>query len=376
MISTKRKDAIVNNFLSKLILTFFLCHYIADASQITIGQITNNFGEMQKYAKAITQGITACINETNKQGGIQGKKLVLKTENDNGNPILANKIVKKFIHEDIHFFLGCMGSRSVVSLIPEIENNNICMLFPWSGSKELRTPKLRGIINAPGLLKPQTDFLAEYLVKKRKIEKLGIFHADDSFSTEGKVLLEDALNNYSSRPVAIESYSRQIFAFKETAKKLLAAEPKAVVCLSTSMPAVKIIKNFLAQGIYNTMFFGIDSTFMVGDILKEMGIPFSYTSIVPDPQTSSLQIAKDFLKALKESAPTALPNTLSFTYYICTKIFVNALKKSSLTDNVSSSNDVLSYLESLKNYSLGGFQVNFDTESRHLFGSDIFLIKG
>lgn len=350
-------------------LILFSTPFLRAEEEICIGQIVNNFGEMHKYAAAITVGIEAAIQEINQAGGIKGKKLKLLSYNDNGNPLRAQEAANELKIRGAKFFLGCMGTRSIVGLIPDIEAGNITMLFPWSNSKELRNPSLSHMINGPGLLQPQINMITDHICNKLKLKRIGIIHADDPFSEEGKHYAEQDLDKLGLKAVSTQSYSRQQFVFKKAAQALFEAAPKAVMCISTSMPAVKIIKNFLSNGNYTTAFFGIDSTFMTGDILQETNFPFYYTAVVPNPRSSSLAIAKEYLRSLRKSAPAALPNVLSFTYYISTRLLIEALQHS--LEPI----EVIHYLEKLQNYSLGGFTVDFDKTTRHLFGSRIFLIK-
>jgi ABC-type branched-subunit amino acid transport system substrate-binding protein len=355
-----------------LILNIFLSIFLSSVSmakEIRIGQVVNLSGEFKKYAHAITSGITAAIHKANKLGGVKGKQLVLVTHNDNGDPTQARAIVEDLKKQGIELFLGSMGTRSIQELIPELQAGSITILFPWSGDNAQRSSAPRHVINGPGLLKTQTEAIARYVCDTMHLKKIAFFHADDTFSTTGTQELQDAFKKRKMSPIAVTSYNRHTLNLKKASKKLIEADPKVVVCIGTSMPAVKLIKNFFARGLYNTTFIGIDSTFMVNDILADMGASFYYTAAVPNPKTSTLPIAREYLEALTESDPKALPSVLSFIYYICTQLTIDALQKT------TTSKELLVQLESLRNHSIGGFTVSFDFVNRQLFGSTTYLIK-
>ncbi len=357
----------------KYIISFSLIIFSAMAftahDKIFVGHLENTTGEFKKYSRAISIGITTCFAATNSQGGVQGRKLELLTESDSGNPITTQEKVEQLQKRGVHFFLGNMGTRTTLALLPKIKAGQISMLFPWSGDKKLRDPALKHIINGPGLMEPQVEKIAHYISKDLSLKRVGIFHADDTFSTVTAQSLTATLTNYSNAPLATDSYNRFTLNFKKQTESLAANDPRAVAFVSTSLPAVKVIKSFFESGLYGASFFGIDSTFMVKDILHNRGISFHYTSPVPHPKTSSLALADQYKKHLKEFFPEAQPDTLSFTYYLCAAIFVDALKQN------TSPGSVISSIEKMHDHDIGGFKISFDPTNRHAFGSQIYLIK-
>lgn len=339
------------------------------ADEILIGQTLNESGEFKKYAQAIKTGINTYLQRVNQAGGIKGKKISLQTYNDYGDAAKTTAAIAEMKKNGINLFLGCMGTRNVLQILPEAEKGDISLFFPWSGDATLHSAKTRHLINGPGLLQPQIDALAKYICDDLKIKQLAIMHADDTFSTTGANLLKEEITKRNLKTKNVESYNRRTLKLNAQCNALARAEPKAVICIGTSMPLVKLIKTFFTQALYTTQFFGIDSTFMAPEIIKDMGAQICYTAAVPNPSTSTLPIAKEFIEDLIAYDAKALPNVLSFTYYICTRILVEGLQKTSTPQQL------IEYMEHLKHHSVGGFEVNFDPANRHLFGTTTYLIK-
>lgn len=342
---------------------------LAMSDEIVIGQTINRSGEFKKYARAIQAGIEACFKNTNQRGGVNGKQLRLESHDDKGDPTIAHSLIADMQRRGIDMFLGCMGSRSILGLLPEIQRGSISMLFPWGDDPKLRNAKLQHLINGTGFLETQVEKLAHYAYDELRIEKIALFHADDPFSTNGAQQLKNSLIKRNITPISVATYNRLTQHFTKPAHELLKTDPKIVACVGTSMPLVKLVKTFFAHGSYNTIFLGIDSTFMTRDILGDMGAKVYFTSTVPNPKTSQLPIAREFITSLKEYDATAIPNVLSFSYYIFTKLFIEALQA---TKNRA---DLMTHFEKVKNYSIGGFTINFDSANRHLTGTSIYLIK-
>ena len=156
-------------------------------------------------------------------------------------------------------------------------------------------------------------------------------------------------------------------------RTLIDADPKTVICLSSSMPAARLINQFCQEGAYGTAFVGIDSALFVGAMLQLKGVEFLYTSSVPDPVTANLPIAAEYRRDLEEFFPCDTPNVLSFAYYIHARILIEALEKNNGT---RAKDSLIATIEGMKKYNLGGFMVDFDPQTRYAYQPTIKLIKG
>ena len=352
-----------------------------ESNEIVFGQSLNLDGSFKLYGNIIKNGILACFNQINEDGGINGKVLKLVSMDDKGDPKTAESNIKEMFDQyDIDMFLGNMGTRSLLRVLPLIELGKIAMLFPWGGDEQLRAPGLSYIINGPSLIEPQIDALTEYIVKNLRLKKIALFHSDGGFSIANAQTAKKTLGKYNITPTIEISYNRftmnimNVDKFKDSpADAVFDADPKVVMCLATSMPSAKLIGRFFEYGFYGTLFFGIDSTLFVGDILKAKGAKFYYTSAVPDPKDPKLLIVKEYQEALKKFFPKETFNVLSLSYYISAKIIVQALKKIS---GKITKEKLLAEIEKMKNFDLEGFTVKFNPQNRHAFGEDISIIKG
>ena len=102
--------------------------------------------------------------------------------------------------------------------------------------EELRKSNLTHLVSGLGLIKPQIDALAAYAIDDLRLTKIAIFHDDGSFGIENKNMLVEQLARYKIRPVEIASYNRFTMDIETPSRALIAADPKIVICLATSMP--------------------------------------------------------------------------------------------------------------------------------------------
>ena len=342
-------------------------------TQIIFGQSAMlSEGSMQIYSELIRNGILARLERENIAGGIKGKTLRLISLNDDGNPLKTATNVKNLQEKGVSMFLGNTGTRSVFKLLPQIKSNEITMLFPWGGDDKLRQPEISGLVNGLGLIKPQIESLVSRAVDELKFRNISLFHDDGGFGKSNKETAVEMMISRGLTPKEVASYNRFTMNIKRPAKKLIESDPKVVICLATSQPTTKLINKFFEAGYFGTTFIGIDSTMFVGDILKSKGVNFFYASPIPDPKNSDKEIVQMYQQDSKKYFPNDPFNVLSLAYYIHASIVVEALKK---CGKKITNESVVAQIESMKNFDLGGFLVDFDSQTRHAYPHKISLIK-
>lgn len=363
-----------------LIIVMSCCAYAEEEKPseqkiLLFGQSGAFSGPMGLYGYTIRDGINAYFDRVNRQGGVKGYRLQLVSMDDKGKLPLASKHIKDMRDQGITMFIGNMGNDHVQSLVPDLKRNEIALFFPWIGSYLLRDASLTSLINGPGFMEPQLTKLADYVVQDLGHKRIAVFHADDSFSTSSAQLLADDLRSRGKIKVEVIAYNRMTLMMKDAADKIKKSEldPRAIIGIGTSVPIVKMISHLFAHGRYASTFLGIDSTLFVGDMLRGRGIPFYYTAAVQDPKTSSMPIAQQYLHDIARYRPDETPNVLSFTYYLSAALLVAAMKA---CDGKPTREQIIKNIEKMQQYNLDGFTVSFDAKTRHLYGTDVYLIKG
>jgi len=343
--------------------------------EIPFGQSAFLLGTFRVYAQTIGNSIKARFLRVNSEGGVQGKMLRLIPIDDGGKPLTTKRNVELLLKKHkIDMFLGNMGTRGVLAVKPLIEQKKIAMLFPWGGDDKLRDPGLSHLINGLGLVEPQIEALIDYIVDELRLEKIAIFHSDGGFGTQNEAFATDALQDKGITPIARGAYNRFTMNIFKIADELMKVDPKIVLCLATSRPTTKLINRFFEMGYYGTQFVGIDSTFLVGEVMKARGAPFKYASYVPDPKLSNYKIVQEYRHDIKRFFPNKeQPNILGLAYYIHATIVAEALKE---VEGKITKEKLLTNIENMKNRDLGGFIVDFNKKNRHAYPLQTTILKG
>lgn len=348
----------------------------APHEEFIIAQSGDFTGHFKLYANLIKLGMHAYFDRINKEeGGIAGKPIRFIAVHDYGEPQIAAYNVRRLKEAcGIELFMGNMGTRCITTVLPDADAGKVALLFPWGGSDELRNPVHKMIINGLGYMLPQLEALVDYARLTLKKDKIALFYADSDFSVQLVNQTNQLLERVGSKPVAVASYNRFTFDVVRSSMALIEADPKVVICLATSMPTVKLVRNFFRNGLYGADFMGIDSTAFVKDILRDTVNRYHFSSAVPDARNDERPLTVQFRADYARIAPEEEPTELALAYYLSAAIVVDACKQVTARGEPLSKEQIIAQIEKMEQRDIGGFSITFDPELRHAFGKEAFII--
>ncbi len=110
-----------------------------EAKEIRIGAISPFTGEGANYGKAARTAIDLAVDEINKKGGINGRKLVVQYEDDKGNPKDALSAFNKLATVDkVPAVLGPFYSTNVLACAPVANRSKTVLLTGTATSDNIR----------------------------------------------------------------------------------------------------------------------------------------------------------------------------------------------------------------------------------------------
>ena len=272
-----------------------------------------------------------------------------------------------------------IGTPTLSFYLNMVKSGKIIVLFPYTGGHQFRRPEIKNIIHFRSSYNTEIKCLMDYLIEERKLEKFAFFYQDDSF---GRPVVASAHNELEMRelkkPIIFLSnleqdikktkwldlpYLRTQVNFSTEAKKITGFMPQTIGCFSTILPTVELINQLGSEYFLRKIFFGITSlcsdTFR--KFLEERGIKNVFSFVVPDPDSSLLEIAKEYRSIMKKLGRHTSADSLEG--YIGTSLFIETLKH---IEFPFTKKKIIKYLESIKDYSFKGLKLNFNFATRGL----------
>lgn len=319
----------------KLLITTALLGWsaVTQAADIKIGVAEALTGPAAKYGVAIKNGFTLATEELNAKGGVNGNKLVLLIEDEQGKKEDAINVFKKLIFQDkVLMIFGPTLSNSAFAADP-IANASKTVVFGTSNTAD-------GITNMGPFTFRNSVMEADVLpvttraaVKQFNIKKVAVLYGnDDAFTKSGYDVFKTALADQKIAVTDTETYAKGDLDFKAQLTKIKASNPDAIVCSCLAEEAANIILQTRSLGMKQPFIGGNGfNSPKLFEIAKDsadntlMGSPWSAENIAP--------ANKKFMTDFKAKFGTD-PDQFAAQAYDAMHIVAEALKKTTLTGSL------------------------------------------
>jgi ABC-type branched-subunit amino acid transport system substrate-binding protein len=298
-------------------------------STISFGQAAALEGPASALGTGMRQGILAAFAEANRNGGVGGRQLELKSYDDGYEPEQSISHTQTLINQDQVFALiGAVGTPTASATQPIATEAGVPFIGPFTGAGFLRAPELANVVNVRASYGQETEAWIKHLTEDLGYDRIAILYQDDSFGRVGLDGVNKALQARGLSLVAEGTYKRNTTAVKEALLAIRKSDPQAVVMVGAYKPIAEFIK--LARKVKMDATF-VNISFVGSDALaKELGPDGEgvvITQVVPFPWDNSIPLVQQYQAALKAQDAAATPGFVSLEGYIVGRIAIAALEK-------------------------------------------------
>jgi len=167
-------------------------------TEITLGSIQDLSGPIAGFGKQARLGMLLRVDEINEQGGIHGRKIDLRVEEDAYVPQRSVQAVKKLIDVDKVFaLLGTSGSSHLLAMMPTIEENQIPAINFAAVAGAHFNPPHKTVFNIGATYCQEINGVLKHLITARKLQgaKFAIIYQDDDYGADVKCGYDMALKS-------------------------------------------------------------------------------------------------------------------------------------------------------------------------------------
>jgi len=326
-------------------------------NSIVVGQSAAFSGPAQELGIEMRKGVQAYFDAVNRGGGVNGRKLVLKSLDDGYEATRAAANTKKLIAEDgVFALLGYVGTPTSEAAKPIFTEAQVPFVGAFTGAELLRQPFNRYIFNVRASYYAETDAIVD-LLTRLSINRIAVFYQNDSYGKAGLTGVERAMEKRKMKVLAMGTVERNTTDVATAVQTIAKSDPQAVVMISAYKSCAAFIKEMKKSGSYpqfmNVSFVGSRALAAeLGDTGRGVGI----SQVVPYPWNIGAPIVRDYQKHL-----TATGSGDDFTFgslegYISAKVFVEGLRRAG---REPTREGFIAALETLREYDVGGFTVTY-----------------
>ncbi len=269
------------------------------ADPIRIGVVNEITGAQAEAGVFTVNGIKLALEEINKAGGVLGRQLDLRIE-DNGstNPGTVLAFSKLTSEGGITAIIGPIRSTQIQAASPTIAKGGIPTMIGGTDTS-LTHVNNRWVFRARPNDSYSSRVIAEFGVNTLKLRKWAIVHSTDAFGSGGKTALVGALKALGVEPVLIQGYTNNSQDFTPIVLAVKKSGADILATYMTNTPDVGIFAKQLRQLGVTLPWVGSPSIIAV-TALNLAGDALYGTYAIADFTTDANDVTKAFTRKYKD----------------------------------------------------------------------------
>lgn len=152
-----------------------------DSDEIVIGAIGPLSGGASTYGQSVKNGAQIFLDKVNTNGGIDGKQVVLKFEDDEADPTKAINAYDKLVNQDgVGLLLGPVTSGAANAVGPNATADGVPMITPSGTETNLTTTGGEFVFRTCYIDATQGEVIAKYSTENLGAKTMAVLYNKDS----------------------------------------------------------------------------------------------------------------------------------------------------------------------------------------------------
>ncbi|MBI4014242.1 MAG: ABC transporter substrate-binding protein [Candidatus Rokubacteria bacterium] len=300
----------------------------AAAQDLVVGVAAPMTGNLAQIGKQFAEGAQLAADEVNARGGIKGRKVVVRVEDDKGDPKDAVSVAQKFASDDrVLAVLGHYSSSACFAAIPVYTKARLATITPSASHTELTTKGGKYMFRMWSPISVYAPDLAHYTVKKLGKKNVGVVYAFNDWGIQTKDFYVKELEKLGARVVVTEVVYDKDTDFKAQLTKVKAAGPDVLAVLTyytTGALVVQQARNLgIAAPLVGTGTLYEDKFLEIAGKGNAEGLAINTEFNADDPAP----VVKNFVAMYQKLHPGEKPEPYHATTYDAARIVLSAIEK-------------------------------------------------
>jgi branched-chain amino acid transport system substrate-binding protein len=322
---------------------------------ILIGQTVGLTGTVAGPVKEMNEGANAYFNSVNKNGGVNGRKIEMRTLDDKFDPALTKANAETLIAKEHVFalFQG-RGTPHTQGILPILAAHKVPLIAPSTGATIFHEPVNHWLFNIRAKYQDEVAKAVEHF-STIGIKNIGLLHVDDPYGQDGLIGFNKAMATHQLSPTIVIKFERVNPNYIATAATVIKANPQALIIVSSAKNTVEVIKAIRAQGSrIQLMTLSNNSSQSFVKELGAAGAGVIVSQVTPAPHLVSTLLGQEFKVASKASGATV--SYAAMEGFVNAKVLVEGLRRAgrNLTRE-----GLVHALESMQRVDLGGVLITY-----------------
>jgi branched-chain amino acid transport system substrate-binding protein len=325
-------------------------------TSILIGQSAAFTGPASELGNEMRAGANAYFRYVNANGGVNGRKIEMRSLDDGYEGDRAAANTKKLIDDGVFLLFGYVGTPTSNASKPIFTAARVPFVGPFTGAESLRNPLNRYVFNIRASYFDETERIVGQMTGQT-LGKIAVFYQNDDYGKAGLAGVERAMAKRNLKIVATGTVERNTVDVAAAVQSIGKSDAQAVVMICAYKACAAFIKAMRVAG-YSPQFINVS---FVGSkaLAKEAGVDgrgVGISQVMPFPWNLSAPIVKEYQQLLEAATGKQDYSFTSLEGFIAAKVLVEGLRR---TGADLTRERFIAAMEKMKEVDLGGYTVNF-----------------
>ncbi len=230
---------------------------VTQDDDIVLGVSAAFSGPSRGLGTELYRGAMAYFSYVNNNGGVNGRRIVLKVYDDGYQPDACVANTLRLMQDDNVFLLfGYVGTPTVTRVLPLLKrfrDQQVYLFFPFTGAEPQREPPYRDFaFNLRASYRQETAGLVDNFVRIGR-RRVAVFYQIDAYGRSGWAGVREALARHGETIVGEATYSRGTpftTSMRRQVEILRAASPDAVICIGAYAACAAFARDAVDRGLH------------------------------------------------------------------------------------------------------------------------------
>ena len=322
---------------------------------ILIGQTIGISGQIAGAVKELNEGAQAYLSMVNKRGGINGRRIEVRTLDDKFDPALAAQNAEALIKkEHVFAMFQNRGTPHTEAILPILAAHGVPLVAPSTGAAIFHEPVNPLLFNVRAKYQDEVSKVIEHFTTIG-IRKIGLLHVDDSFGNDALAGFNVAMAARKLPPAVVAKFNRVKPDIPASTTAVISGNPVALIIVGSATTTAELIMAIRAAGSQmQIMTLSNNSSAAFVKSLGKLGAGVIVSQITPAPHLVSSTLGQEFKIAAKASGATV--SYAAMEGFVAAKVLVEGLRRAGR--NLTREGFVQA-LESIQRIDLGGLMITY-----------------
>lgn len=298
------------------------------AQEILIGQTITLQGGRNDYGAAVLAGVQTYLQAANKRGGVNGRRIALKTLDDDNRNDQAEANARTLVGQDKVFLLfGAIEGGPSTAVMKVAVESKVPFFGPMAGSPTLRRPHQPMVFPVRAEHREEFRALLDY-ARKTGITRAAFVRSDSETGLQHLDNVKLACRDLGLELVADLPFKSDITdaQLDQMARRIGTSQAQVVINHGSASIYEKLIRKARAQGVRTTFSAVNSGSAQLANHLGELAHGMVFAQVVPSPWERKSAITREYQEEFRRQKPQEPFSYGSLEGFLTAKALVSALR--------------------------------------------------